>query len=82
MDGGLTIVMVGVAVDQRGEVEGLLYDLGDEAGEMFRRGQFIEVGREEYVLLRVVGSEVRGALLGGGHATRNGAPGFSTVGRR
>ena len=60
---------VAVSLEERGEIERLLDDLGDEAGEMILRKPVLQIGREKEALLRVVAGEDRRMLVLGRHAT-------------
>ena len=68
MDGGLAALGVAIAVDEGGEVEGLLDDLGDEVGEVILGEPVVQVRGEEKVLLGIVASKDRGMLVRSRHA--------------
>jgi len=67
---------VAVALEERGEVERLLDDLGDEAGEVLLGELVVEVRRKQEELVRIVGREDQSMLLGRSHASGQRVPGF------
>ena len=72
MEGKTAALGIVEALGERSEIDLIVDDLTDETREVALREPFVEVGREEEVLVGVVSSEVR--LRSAVHALRKARP--------